>query len=244
MTGRVTLSALLGVFVVAALSGCGDDDAEMPTATSVRATLTVPPKVTATATTGVTSGAATPISEAFRNFAASVDDAVRDGDGDFFRSRMRTEHVVCTEEDLLPRGPGGPGCLEAGQELDVIPSGVWLSEGADIEPDAAVEVISVVWRDEASAARDSLGGSEAQVYAVALWDDPEFGESYVTFVTAIIAPGPGLEELRAAFALLWQPSDTDYELVRILQTRTMAPLFLDPSQLDTQYLRAWERFEH
>ena len=59
-------------------------------------------------------------------------DALQNDDGGFFLARMRTQHVVCTPEDLVPRGPGGPPCTEAGQELDVIPIGGWLSEGADV----------------------------------------------------------------------------------------------------------------
>jgi hypothetical protein len=172
-----------------------------------------------------------------------VHDALQNDDGGFFLARMRTQHVVCTPEDLVPRGPGGPPCTEAGQELDVIPIGGWLSEGADVSREDALGALSVLWQEEAAAGQDSYGGPGAQVYAIGLWDDPEYQPAYVTLATAIITPDPRpSDDLRVVFALIWVGDGGGYELVRILQTRSLQEALLEPLKMGRASMPIWERF--
>jgi hypothetical protein len=171
-----------------------------------------------------------------------VHDALHNGDGGFFLDRMRTRHVVCTPEDLLPRGAGGPNCTQAGQELDVIPVGVWFSEGADVSTQDALRALSVLWQKEADAGKDYYGGAEAEVYAIGLWDDPEYQPAYVTLATAIISTDPPVSDvMRTVFILIWVEGDTDYELVRILQTRSLQEQLLEPLKMGRESMPAWER---
>ena len=111
-----------GLLFIAIACGGGDGDGggdATPTSTVVPAETPTPPA------DGEASGA-----DGFRQFAATIQEALDDGDAAFLRDRALTEAVVCTADDVASGGPGGPLCEFEGQEFDGFTVTGWRAVGA------------------------------------------------------------------------------------------------------------------
>jgi hypothetical protein len=243
--------AALVIAAVALVFGavaCGDDDDEngsdgsgSPTAgRTVAATSAPTARPTSTAAAPTPAGPESDGADGFRQFAVRVlDPAVRARDAAFLRGRMKTQPVVCTEQDLNPQGAGGPVCESAGQRYDGFPSGAWRSEGAIIPVDGAAETFQDFFSRVAAGQSDAFGDGRPEVYATSFGDDHAR-----TVISAIVERPPdfaGSGPLRAAISTSWAFEGGRWVMTDMIVAYVLAEDFLQPTPEGRAYYPNWER---
>ena len=160
-----------GLLFIAIACGDGDGDGDAtPTSTVAPAATPTPPA------DGETGGA-----EGFRQFAATFQKALDDGDAEFLRDRALTEAVVCTADDVAPAGIGGPACEFEGQEFDGFREARWRSEGGIIPVENAFTAYETMLATALPGESDDFGGGSVQVYALNVG-----GDRFDAIIAAII----------------------------------------------------------
>ncbi|MDI6857916.1 MAG: hypothetical protein QME71_06340 [Dehalococcoidia bacterium] len=229
--------ALVVLFLLFAVScGGAEDEESTPSPTPpAGATATAPPEASPTSVSGEQ-----PQDAEFRAFAADLDTAIKTQPVDFLRERMRTRHIVCRQEDVEPRGPGGPACESVGQEFDGFEVSAWRSEGATVPVETAVRGLDAFFSGTLPDESDAFGGGEPQVYALNVG-----GGRYDAIVTAIIERPTdiaGEGPLRVALNTSWAFEEGRWLLTGVMYAYVLADELLTPALEARGLFPNWERF--
>ena len=212
---------------------CGDDDANG----DATPTSTVAPAETPTLPAdGETSGA-----DGFREFAATFQEALDDGDAAFLRDRALTEAVVCTADDVASGGPGGPLCEFEGQEFDGFTVTGWRAEGAIVPVEGVFTEFDTMFSTSLPVASDDFGFGAVQVYALNVGED-----AFDAIVTAIIerpADSGGEGPLRVVVGTTWVFEDGRWMVIRTLTAFVLGEELLEPADDVLPLYPNWERYE-
>lgn len=167
--------------------------------------------------------------EGFREFAARLDDAARDGDASFLADRVHKESLIC---DIDPAATCAPG-EEAG-----LPVGHWRSQGSIVPPAALAEEIDLFLSPVEGT--DEWGDGTPRVYALNIGDG-----RYDAILTSLIERPPGFAgdgPLRAALSTSWTFSGTRWELTGLLEAAVLAEDLLEPTVEGREYYPHWELY--
>ncbi len=203
-----------GLLLVAIACGDGDGNGDATSTSTVApaatSTSTVAPAATPTPVTdGEVAGA-----DGFRQFAATIQDALDAGDAAFLRDRALTQAIVCTADDVDPSGLGGKACEFEGQEFDGFSEARWRSEGGIIPVEIAFSGYDTMLATALPAESDEFGDGSVQVYALNVGED-----NFDAIVTAIIERpiDPGDEgPLRVAYGTAWTFADGSWMVTSTL----------------------------
>jgi DNA-binding CsgD family transcriptional regulator len=174
--------------------------------------------------------------QGFRQFAATLDAALRQGDIDVIINRLLTVSYTCTQADF-GEGAGRPACDFVGQQFEGFEFSHWRSEGS-LSPVTNTETFLRKFRDDVVVGQqDQYGPGQAQVYALGIGDD------FQTVITAIIERpqdfGPG-GPIRVSLVIPWEFENGQWQAGRIMAAYVLGEEFLDPSPEGR--LPGWERY--
>ncbi|NIN66887.1 MAG: hypothetical protein GTO63_19775 [Anaerolineae bacterium] len=181
----------------------------------------------------------------FREFAGLVARATEEHDTAFFADRVKGATYTCTELDVSGEGLGGAGpglCEEAGQQMDLVLLGYWLSEGLYTRPDAIVTEIDNYFGNALPGEKDDYGTGDVRIYAIAARPWPESGVTFrVAFLTAITPgiEGPAAEPSRTVRGIDFEYVEGHWVIRGMLVADGLAEGLLGP---ETAPYTEWERY--
>jgi hypothetical protein len=174
----------------------------------------------------------------FHALARTFDAAVRHGDVDFIRDRMRTAPEDCTGPYI--NTPGGATCDYRGQRYDGFPVSHWRSEGGIAPASGVTDQFTSVFANGLAEDHDEFGTGAPSVYALNV--DPT---NYAAVVTALIKRPPnfaGAGPLRISIVTTWQYGDRRWEMTGVMYAYVLAEEFLQPdAYVATKWYARWER---
>jgi hypothetical protein len=186
--------------------------------------------------------------DSFRAFARSLETPLEHWDLEFFRARLRSTPITCTERDIA-RVPAG-GCARAGDQFEGVTFVVWRSDsGGWITPPAAVEAIETFWLKAVRAASDPYGDGRARPYAVSFPHTalaPDSPRLYTAILTALHnqrQPGGGEAPARASLLTHWELVEGEWRLTGLTHAFVLGIDFVEPTAEGRSFLRSWERLE-
>jgi hypothetical protein len=240
-----TLAAII-VFSLVALN-CGEAEEEQMTPSPAPPTPVVSPAITPVASPTGAQGEQ-PGDVGFREFAAKLDEALKQDPVAFLQERMKTTHVVCGPEDVPP-GLGGPACESVGQEFEGFDVSAWRSEGATVPAETAVTGLERFFEGALAPESDEFGDGAPQVYALNVGGrlvTPLGAGPYDAIVTAIIERPEdfaGEGPLRVALNTAWTFEDGRWLLTGVMYAYVLGDELLRPAEEARQLFPNWERFE-
>lgn len=240
----VGLLLFLTLLLSAACGGGGSDGSgsptldPTPTAGGGEQLGTGSPPATAT---GGTPGAEAPGAAGFRAFARVLNAAAASRDATFIQERLRTQSVVC-EQDDVGAGPGGPLCDFEGQAYDGFPVAFWQSDGAIVPLADAMAEFSRAFVSFQPQAVDDFGDGNVRVYALNV-EDGEF-DALITMISSRPPDDGEGDPLRVVLGTSWEFLDGRWLMTDLLVAFGASEDLLEPSQdvLDELY-PGWERYE-
>ncbi len=178
---------------------------------------------------------------AFRQFAATLQEALDEGDAAFLRDRALTEPVVCTAGSVAPGGLGAPACEFEGQEFDGFLESFWRSEGAIIPVEAAFSAFDAILATALPAESDGFGDGSVQVYALNIEQD-----AFHAIITAIIERSSDFITefpLRVSYGTAWAFEDGRWMVTSTLTANVLGEDLLVPADDALPLYPNWERYE-
>jgi hypothetical protein len=181
---------------------------------------------------------------AFRAFAAEIDLALQQRNLAFFRQQARTEHVVCTLENM-PQLPGGPNCQTVGQQFDGFSVAGWRSEGGLLPIDEALQTIERLWLESVPNASDEFSGSAPSVYATGKQRSADEAVHTAVLTALITRPAnfEGSGPLRFVLVTSWVQEGSDWRFVSLLVAFVGGDEFLRPDPVIENFVDDWQRFQ-
>jgi hypothetical protein len=230
------LALLVAVLILASIACSGDPEGRAGPAVSTPIDRGTPPSPTAVP--------AAPLPAGFRAFAAQIDAALRRGDRAFFADRAATAPVVCTAQDVPPRGLGGPACDFVGQTYDGLVILRYGSEGGTIPLDSALDLVQRLWAEALPAAGDAYGSGAPRVRTIgeAQFLDMPAAAAVMTALIERPANFAGAGPLRVVIVSHWRDHGGEWRLVGLTSAFVLAEAFLDPAPNIRQRFSSWEPF--
>jgi hypothetical protein len=228
MKRRIIVAFAMLVALIGGAPACaGDDDRE-----------TTPPAPTATSST---QSAEHPGADGFRDFAGHLDAAVHAGDVAFITGRLKTERVICEEDDVPPPHLDSPRCSFVGETFEGFTLAHWRSEGGlvpatQIEEQLRDRFVRVAMAGE----RDEFTDGRPQVYAITASD-----QRYAALLTAMIerpSDFAGEGPLRVAIDTQWEFDNGRWVMIWMMNAYVLADEFLRPDDVVRTYYPLWQRF--